>query len=520
MQITKFGLGIRFAAMAELPEREFARMVYEEIFSVLTLTELEGLQVYGGNDPLFVEAGAHGSGDIFLAVLMGGKHKQMRRVFTAIDEDAAIGMYLTHTRPYIENNRLERVEGLSYYGTVQKNGRVAGGDGTLDGLTVPHARGRRSPVGKGVKLLLAPEDYQKGISSVDAIKLLTLAARKHFQGVKLVPMPVSRGGPGFARALITACDGALRRAEVSSPDGAGKVRAEYAVLRGKLAVIETAPSPEAASRALSGDASSRGTGELIRRALDEGLRRFIVGVHERAVYDCGFGLARALGVKFFDAACNELTGGAAQLPLVASADAEFLNPAIRAAKFVVADAGADTPLPEGAENFLAALSKALGRGVSPGDGFAGALAAITGGELSRSFDSVLDALEFEKLLKGVALVVSGTMSVDEGSLAKERALACILRRCKARRIPVALIAGKKDENEAVLSALGGAGVMCFGIPAEGADPLAPFSRAADSMFRFIRIGRDVEKIGAPRKPRQKSFVRLFWDSVRERAKKD
>ncbi|HWQ59415.1 MAG TPA: glycerate kinase, partial [Clostridia bacterium] len=155
-----------------------------------------------------------------------------------------------------------------------------------------------------------------------------------------------------------------------------------------------------------------------------------------------------------------------------------------------------------------------------GDGFAGALAAVTNGTLSRSYDTILDAAEFEKLLKGVALVVTGALSVDEASTAEGHALSCILRRCGARRIPVALVAGRKDESEAVISALGGAGAMCFGIPVEGADPLAPFSAAADSMFRFIRIGRDVEKIGAPRKPRQKSFVRLFWESVKERVRRD
>lgn len=260
MQVTRFGLGIRFAAMAELPEKEFARRVYEEIFSVLTLSELEGLQVYGGSDPLSGEAGAQESGDIFLAVLMGGSLKQMRKVFAAIDEDAAISMYLTHTRPYIENNRLARVEGLTLYGTVQKSGRIAGGDGTLDGLTVPKARGRRSPVGKGIRILLAPEDYLPSFSSVDAIKLLTLAARKHYQGVKLVPMPVNYGGEGFARALITACDGAIRRAQISAPEGEEKIKAEYAVLRGKLAVIETAPPAGTAVMEATDAASSRGTG--------------------------------------------------------------------------------------------------------------------------------------------------------------------------------------------------------------------------------------------------------------------
>ncbi len=514
MQITKFALGIRFAVMAEQPERDFARRVYEEIFSVLTLSELEGLQLYGGSDPLPVEA-ADGSEDIFLAVLMGGGLKQMRKVFDAIDRDAAISMYLTHTRPYIENNRLEHVEGLSYYGAVQKNGAVTGGNGTLDGLTVPKKRGRRSPVGKGIKILLAPEDCSPGLPSAGAIKLLTLAARKHYQGVKLVPMPVSYGGAGFARALITAYDGALRRAQTTSPDGGAKVKSEYAVLRGKLAVIETAPPEQALARGMGDAPTSLGTGELIRRALDEGLREFLVGVHDRAVHDCGFGLARALGVKFFDEGCNELTGGADELLRIAEADAEFLNPAIQNARFVIADASGEGPLPEGAENFLSVLGNTLGEKIDPDAGFAGALAALTGGQIAASYESILDAAGFDKLLKGVALVVTGSQSLDEMTTAPERALSCILRRSEARRIPAAVIAGQREEHDA--AALGRAGVILF--DGTAADPRASFAEAADSLFRFIRIGRDVEKIGAPKKPRQKSFIRLQWESWRSRPKK-
>lgn len=516
MKITRFGLGIRFAAMSELPERELARQVYEEILSVLTLSELEGLQIYGGSDPLSVESSARESGDIFLAVIMGGSLKQMRKVFDAIDEDAAIGMYLTHTRPYLENNRLERVEGLSFYGTVQKNGQITGGDDTLSGLTVPKKRGRRSPVGKGIKILLVPEDYSPGLPSTGAIKLLTIAARKHFQGVKLVPMPVSYGGAGFARALITACDGALRRVQITAPNNEAKIKAEYAVLRGKLAVIDTAPPRDYFADTPGARATSLGTGELIRRALDEGLREIIVGVHDRAVYDCGFGLARALGVKFFDVACNELTGGADELIQIASADADFLNPALKSARFIIADASAPAPLPNGAVSFLRVLAQALGREIDPALGFAGALGAITGGELSRSYDDVLDAAAFDKLLKGVALVVTGSLSVNAASTAPGRALSCILSRCAARGIPVAVIAGHKQESDEISHALGGAGVILF--DALDADPQAAFAKAANSMFRFIRIGRDVEKIGAPKKPRQKPFIRLQLESWKNRWK--
>ena len=47
MKITRFALGIRFAAMAEQPHKEFARKIFEGIFSVLTLSELEDLTLYG-----------------------------------------------------------------------------------------------------------------------------------------------------------------------------------------------------------------------------------------------------------------------------------------------------------------------------------------------------------------------------------------------------------------------------------------------------------------------------------------
>ena len=106
MKITRFALGIRFAAMAEQPHKEFARKIFEGIFSVLTLSELEDLTLYGGADP-FSPANAEGEeSDVYLVVLMGGKLKQMRKVYHAIADDAALDMYMVHNRPFVENNRL------------------------------------------------------------------------------------------------------------------------------------------------------------------------------------------------------------------------------------------------------------------------------------------------------------------------------------------------------------------------------------------------------------------------------
>ncbi len=524
MQLTKFGLGLRFAALSEQPQQDFARKVFEGIFSVLTLSELEGLSLYGGADPYEPSVGGGDGKDMYLAVIMGGKLKQMRKVFAAIEDDAALGMYLAHTMPYIENNRLSKIEGLAYYGQIHSNGRITGGDGTLDGLTVPKKRGKRKPVGKGIRVLLAPEGFTPELNSVEAIKRLTVAARKHFQGVKLVPVPVNCGGPGFVADLVTACDCAARRTNISLPEGEGQLQAYYGVLRGKTAAVETALTAPAGVE-YGENASSRGTGELIRRALDEGLRNLTVGVHSRALFDCGMGCARALGMKFFDAEGKELSGCAGELRRVASADAEYLHPRIKDAVFTVLDAcQQNEPLPEGAEGFYQALSAALGVAADPALGAPGTLAALTGGRLAKGLDPVLDVMDFQRLLKGVALVVTGCPRLDASAMEEAKPIPAIVRRCAKMRVPVAVITASVGDGAPPLYSMCGAGVMTMeaGPAAHGFDPDgAPllFDGAADRMFRLIRMGRDVEKIGAPKKPRLKPWFQLLHESWQKRREK-
>ena len=315
MKITRFALGIRFAAMAEQPHKEFARKIFEGIFSVLTLSELEDLTLYGGADP-FSPANAEGEeSDVYLVVLMGGKLKQMRKVYHAIADDAALDMYMVHNRPFVENNRLYKVEGLDYFGQVRPNGRIEGGDGTLDGLSVPKKRGRRKPVGKGIRVMLAPADYER-LTSTDAIKRMTVAARRHFQGVKLAPFPINDGGEGFGASIVTATGGAARKIAVTSGTLDGKWDAYYGVVSGRTAVIETAQGFSA------GGISSIGVGEMLRRALDEGLKNIIIGVHDAQMGDGGMGFARALGVRFFDKDGAELDASRDALPLIERAEAD------------------------------------------------------------------------------------------------------------------------------------------------------------------------------------------------------
>ncbi len=556
MELKRFSLGVRFDFMGMFTGDEMEKRVFEELFSVLTLSDLEGLNIYGGLD--LSDSSAEKP---YLVVIDNMGLKVGRRIYQKISQDAAIDMYLAHNRPFLEKNRLLHIDGLAYFGEVNKNGRVTGGDKDCFGLTVPKKHGSKRPVGKGIRILLAPDSFKGTLTSTEAIKHLTVAARRHFQGVKLVPVPIADGGEGTVDALVTACAGDIHAATVQNPLGE-KAKAKYGVLNGRTAIIEMAQASgltliEKDNRDLM-KASSFGTGELIRRALDEGLRDILIGLGGSATNDCGMGCARALGVKFFDAENNELKGCGEDLIKVEKIDLEFSHPALRDAVFTimcdvdnpllgekgathiygpqkqaVCDRAQLDELEKGMEHFARLLAKATGRDVlqTPGAGAAGGmgamLMALTGAESKRGIDALLDAIEFEKLLNGVALVVTGEGRVDAQSVEYGKAVAGIMKRCELRRIPVAIITGGMGDNARDICTLANASIMtCINAPMTAqtaeADALKLFDDAADRMFRFIRMGRDVEKIGAPKPPRKYSPIQVVMRlkaKEREREKK-
>lgn len=507
MKITRFALGIRFAAMAEQPHKDFARKIFEGIFSVLTLSELEDLTLYGGADPFSPANTEGGESDVYLVVLMGGKLKQMRKVYHAIADDAALDMYMVHNRPFVENNRLYNVEGLDYFGRVRSNGRIEGGDGTLDGLSVPKKRGRRKPVGKGIRVMLAPGDYER-MTSTDAIKRMTVAARRHFQGVKLAPFPVNAGRAGFAESIVTATGGAVRRVSVSSSTMDGKRYAHYGVVSGRIAVIETAEAFAA------GGISSAGVGETLRRALDEGLKRIIIGVHDAAMGDGGMGFARALGVRFFDKDGGELDPLRENLPLIERAETDVMHPRLNEVQLLCMDASAPAEAVAGTDRLTAALSAALGRDIDSAMGFAGVVCALSRGRYSRDYDDLLEAVNFNKLVRNTALLATGCSVLDKDAMRPAQPMYCIVKRCAALKIPVAMVVNRVGDGVAELYSITNAGIMTIGSAADDTpeETVRKFDGAADGMFRFIRMGRDVEKIGAPKQPKLKPWLALLIDS--------
>lgn len=124
MEIVRFALGMRFLPR-ESPEASAAWAWSEAIAPLLPAGETAGLLLYGG--PI-EEAG----GPRYLAVLNGGKLKQMRRIHRRLE--SVPEFRAQRAGPYLQSNALARIEGLAYLGQVQEDGTIAGGDAPVPGL--------------------------------------------------------------------------------------------------------------------------------------------------------------------------------------------------------------------------------------------------------------------------------------------------------------------------------------------------------------------------------------------------
>ena len=277
-----------------------------------------------------------------------------------------------------------------------------------------------------------------------------------------------------ARVLDAALSAGYRRVPVRAEGPTGEpVETAYAERDG-VAVVEMAdvsglrrlPDGRLAARA----ASSYGTGEVVRAALDAGCRRIVLGIGGSASTDGGAGLVQALGARLLDAGGREVGRGGAALAAVESLDLAGLHRALGEAEVVVAS-DVDDPLlgPRGAaavygpqkgaspadvaeldaalSQWAQAVRSVTGDDVAdrPGAGAAGgvgfAALAVLGATLRPGIDLVLDLVGFRAALPGAGLVVTGEGSLDEQTL-HGKAPAGVAAAARAADVPVVAVAGR------------------------------------------------------------------------------
>lgn len=298
------------------------------------------------------------------------------------------------------------------------------------------------------RVLIAADKFKGSLTAVQVADRVTAGLRRIVPDVQVEAMPVADGGDGTVDAAVAA--GFERReVRVAGPLG-HEVSAAFA-LRGDTAVVEMAEAsglqrlPAGVFAPLT--ASTYGSGELLRAALDAGARTIVFGVGGSATTDGGAGMLTALGARFLDADGEPVAPGGGALGDLATADLSGLDPRLSAVDLVLAS-DVDNPLtgPKGAPavygpqkgaspddvetldaalaHFAKVLEEAVGSGAAehaaaPGAGAAGGIgygALLLGARFRPGIEVMLDVLGFAPALERATLVITGEGSLDEQTL--------------------------------------------------------------------------------------------------------
>jgi glycerate kinase len=286
-------------------------------------------------------------------------------------------------------------------------------------------------------------------------------------------VPLADGGEGTARTITTNAGGRFETVRVTGPLG-DPVTAEFGLIDGgRVAVLDMASASGIElldrSRLNPLRATSYGTGELIRGALDAGARQLIIGIGGSATVDGGIGMLLALGFQFFDVNGNPAGQGGQALEKIdridgTNKDSRLDKVSIRVACDVtnplLGERGAAAvfgPQKGATPEMVVQLERGLGRlaeawkkvGLTDrvdqsGDGAAGGMGAALRVCLGASVESgallVMRYSGFYEKLPATDLVITGEGMTD-GQTAGGKLCSVVARECRSSGVPVALLSG-------------------------------------------------------------------------------
>lgn len=199
------------------------------------------------------------------------------------------------------------------------------------------------------RVVIAPDSYKGSATAAAAAAAIADGWRSVRPGDELVLLPQADGGEGTLDAMASAApDAVFHSVRVTGPDGR-PVTARWLALPDGEAVVEFAESsglPMMQQLDALG-ATSRGLGQVIAAALDDGARSLVIGLGGSATTDGAAGALQSLGLSIRDAAGAELAPGGAALARLAVVVRTGLRPAPESVRLLT---DVDNPLlgPRGA----------------------------------------------------------------------------------------------------------------------------------------------------------------------------
>lgn len=204
-----------------------------------------------------------------------------------------------------------------------------------------------------MKVVTAIDSFKGSMTSVEAGNAVAQGIKRVCPDADVIVRPLADGGEGTVEALIEGLHAKRCVVNVTGPLGT-PVECQYGMIESddvsncndtdiknkKTAVIEMSG---AAGITLVNkeelnpmEASTYGVGEVIRDAIENGCRRFIVGIGGSATNDGAVGMLQALGYDFLDSEGNSISRGVKGLRDLCRIEDKSVLPELSQCEFMVA----------------------------------------------------------------------------------------------------------------------------------------------------------------------------------------
>jgi len=295
-----------------------------------------------------------------------------------------------------------------------------------------------------LKILVSSDKYKGSLSAIQVCNIIKKTIKEVDRNIEVIISPMADGGEGTVNTLVESQSGKYISLKVTGPLGK-PVRARFGLIKDYTAIIEMASAsglvlvPEDKRNPM--ETTTYGTGELIKKALDMGCKKVIVGIGGSATNDAGLGMAQALGYKFYDREGKLLGLGGKELINLYKIDTSDIHKSISFCQFDVAcdvanpltgkngaayvyasQKGADyimvKNLDRGLSNFAEVVKKELGKdvkkikGAGAAGGLGAGLAVFLNANLRPGTDIIIEATQLEDKINDADLVITGEGALD------------------------------------------------------------------------------------------------------------
>lgn len=323
-------------------------------------------------------------------------------------------------------------------------------------------------------ILIAPNAFKNSLHASDAARAIEQGLKQSALNCTLECFAIGDGGDGTGALLIEKYDGSIVPAEVRDPLGR-KITSSFGIIeKGQTAVIEMADA--SGLRLLQTEelnpliASSYGTGELMRLALDKGVKKILIAMGGSATVDGGAGILSALGVRFLNKEGKDISALPGQLAELEKIDMSGLDQRILHTEIIIlCDVDNKLSGPMGAASVFGPQKGATAEGVKKlesvlkkmaaivllqtgndmehikyggtAGGAAAGLYACINASLVNGIEYFLKLTRFDEALQRTHLVITGEGSIDTQTLQGKGPFG-VAKKAKEKNIPVIGIAGK------------------------------------------------------------------------------